>query len=222
MDLAIAAIVAALGGVIRVPLTAALLLLEAMDIAAAAIGFDTGREIIASLRTLIVEVLEGFEIQIADSLKSGILNLIAEQSALVGFPLDPNEPFSAESITAAVNARLGTQFGDVTDQESVGAELKRIAAEKVSEETGIPIESIENPEEWANFAAALIVEGANNNLPFIQREYVCPALNTVLNEFCKTPECHECMDDYIDCLERREKAQRNRDRNKKTCTRSPK
>jgi hypothetical protein len=214
-EAALAPFVSAIQGVANTIFTVVFVGIDAID---ALFGPSTT---INELRARVEAERDSFSEEIAELTASSMKSVVVAMAEANGLTLDPDDPFSQESLTAAVNAKLGTQFDSLFEEEAVARELKRIAAEKVSEETGIQITDIENPEEWANFAAALIVDGANGNLPFIQREYVCPGLNAILGEFCKTPECHECMDDYIDCLERREKAQRNRDRYTKDCKRTP-
>lgn len=138
--------------------------------------------------------------------------------AQTGYDLDGEEPFGAESITGLASQIVGFEFQNVFDAELLQEDFQRLASEKVEEFTGIPMDLADH-ESIGNFAGALIVGAVQGELAKIDVSAICPAVNTVGAVLCKTENCHPCMDDEQDCIDRREEQKRNRSKYKKKCTR---
>jgi hypothetical protein len=158
--------------------------------------------------------------KLAKLITDGAKAAAVEVAAASGFELDPDDPFSEESLNAAVSARIGFPFENIFDAELLKQDLKKLAGEKIEEVTGIPMD-LEDPESIGNFAAAIIVGAVKGELQKIDISAVCPAVNTVAAVLCKTPNCHPCMDDEEDCKARRAAQKKNRSKYDRNCVRIP-
>lgn len=179
---------------------------------------------INDVRDRLGQVSDQIGAQMSDLQREGIVNAIQSVATAADFPLDREAPFSGESLTGAVNHKLGTDIEDVTNPESVKKYLIDRAAEEVNRALGIDAfsdgESLQSPEAWADCVAALISQSIGG-AGFIG-PYVCSPVEVVLGAFCKTPNCNFCMGEAgeLECIAKREKARRNRDKYKKKCSRS--
>jgi hypothetical protein len=137
-----------------------------------------------------------------------------------GFELDPDDPFSEESINAAVSVKLGFPFENIFDAELLKQDLKKLAGEKIEEVTGIPMD-LDDHESIGNFAAGLLIGAVKGTLSKIDVSAICPAVNTVAGVLCKAQNCHACMDDEEGCKAKREAQKKNRGKYQRECVRTP-
>lgn len=183
------------------------------------------RDGLTSMRAALQDFEDWTGAELNDVARDGVLATIAAASTAAGFPLDSENPFSAASLTAAINERLGTEFEDVTDPESIAKGLKGIAAEKVSEVIGVDgaftADNIEDPQAWGGVLTALVSDAlAENQSAAFLSDSVCEVANLVLSELCQTPKCNRCMGTEEEelCIKKREKAKRHRERHPRDCT----
>lgn len=218
VDVVVEGIISIVGSVLNPFLNVILFALNAAEVA-------FGQSfIIDGLRGATIDFKEAFNQSVSDLMKQGVTAGLQMAADAADFPIDASDPFSADSLTTAVNHKLGTDIEDVTNPESVKKYLIDRAAEEVNKALGIDAfsdgESLQSPEAWADCVAALISESIGGG-GFIG-PYVCSPVEVVLGAFCKTPNCNFCMgeDGELECIAKREKARRNRDKYKKKCSRS--
>lgn len=218
VDVVVEGIISIVGSVLNPFLNVILFALNAAEVA---FGQSV---IIDELRSATNDFKDAFNQSVSDLMRQGVTAGLQMAADAADFPIDASDPFSAASLTAAVNHKLGTEIGDVTDQESVKAYLLDRAAQEVNDALGIDAfsdgESLQSPEAWASAVAALIADSIQGS-GFIG-EHVCAPVEVVLGAFCKTPNCNFCMGEAgeLECIAKREKARRNRDKYKKKCSRS--
>ena len=180
--------------------------------------------IIDGLRSACIDFKDTFNQSVSDLMRTGITQGLQIAAEAADFPIDPEDPFSAESLTIAINHKLGTAIGDVTDPESVKEYMLNRAADEVNQRLGITAfengEALQDPDAWASAIAALVSDAIGGGGGFLG-ESVCEPVNVVLGALCQTPKCHMCMgeDGQSDCIAKREKAKRNRDKHPKDCRR---
>lgn len=141
--------------------------LDALDFTFGA-SSETVREMSAAMRAK----LDEFDAWVNDSVGRTVVE--AMQGALrelfeeADFPLDPEDPFSAESLTFAVNHKLGTAIEDVTDPDSVKEYLLNRAAGEVNEALGEDVfedgEALQDPEVWEEFIGGRAAESVNESI----------------------------------------------------------
>lgn len=183
--------------------------ITALEAVASFIGQDTVLGWLSDARASVLASVDDQHAEVREQLRSSLNTMMATATEAMDFPLDAEEPFSSESLTAAVNHKLGTNIEDVTDRDSVIEYMKKRAAFEINQALGVDVlTDIESPQEWATLAAALLHD-APARAGFLG-EYGCDALNGLLGEFCVSQQCHGCMDDEERCRERRRK---DRERN---------
>jgi hypothetical protein len=196
--------------------------IDALQLAITATGLGGGviEQTLQEFKARWLQEVAGLEEEIGETVSPGVKAAFVAMMRAAGVELDPDEPLSAESISAAVSVLIGYPFENIFDKEALERDLKNIASEKIEETTGIPI-NLNDEESIGNFAAALIVAAVKGELQKIDISAVCPAVNTVAAVLCKTPNCHACMNDEEDCKARRAAQKKNRSKYDRNCVRTP-
>lgn len=101
--------------------------------AAELLGATTIAEYVADAIARLDALATEHDLGLREQYKTSIMSVLRAALDEADFPLDQDEPFSAESLTFAVNHKLGTAFSDITDRDAVEYDLKNIAADKVNE-----------------------------------------------------------------------------------------
>lgn len=167
-----------------------------------------------------------FETSLNDLLLKGVSEAVQLAAEAVDLKVDPDDPFSADSMTGAVNDKMKTAFRDIYDPELVKEDLILLAVAEVNEALGAQIfkeaEDLRDPERWSALIGALLADGIQESAGAFLAGYACDPANVVLELLCQVQGCHQCMgdDEFEECEARREKAKRNREKYKKKCVRS--
>lgn len=116
--------------------------IDLMQFALTASGLGGGvmEEKVQELRGRVETERAGADEEFGGVVSQGVKFALVEMFAAAGVELDPDEPFSEESISSAVSSLTGYEFRNVFDQEILAQDVQKIAAEKFEEETGIGLE----------------------------------------------------------------------------------